>query len=225
MADQALKFIEEMHQQADVLGLDNRTNQNPLLMVETSAHLAKGDVAGAQSTIDTALAHSPGDEGLLGTATQVYMNYGRFTNAVTMLDRQLTITPDNPNALNQKGYACLQIGAFDQAIPTLTRLLTLQTNNYFAMLNRAIAYLRSDHLDDAQRDYETVQKVFPTAFQVDYGLAEIAYRRKDTNSAIQASERYLADVIENSKRTGASTNTSESQFIIARLKDLKAGAH
>src|SRR5207249_7450415 len=119
-----------------------------------------------------------------------------------------------PIALVNKGFACLQLNAFDQAIPPLTRALELQSTNYSAMLNRAIAYLRSGKLDEAQKDYETLQKVAPMSFSIFYGLGEIAYQRKDTNAAIHNYELYLAN---------APRNPQEIKFVTNRLEELKKG--
>jgi tetratricopeptide (TPR) repeat protein len=90
-------------------------------------------------------------------------------------------------------------------------VLALETTNYTAMLNRAIAYLRSDQLDAAQRDYETLQKAVPRAYQVYYGLGEIAYRRKDTNGVVRNYELYLSN---------APPNLEEAKVIRERLGKL-----
>ena len=119
------------------------------------------------------------------------------------------------NALVNKGYACIQIGAFEQAIPPLTQVLAVDTNNYSALLNRAIACLRANKLEAAQRDYDLLQKAFPTAHQIYYGLAEIAWRKKDTNAAVRNYQLYLAN---------AQTNTAESKVVSERLKQLKPGS-
>src|SRR5207302_9819814 len=109
---------------------------------------------------------------------------------------------DHPAALRAKGYVCLQLGKFEEAIPPLTRVLAMETNNfsqeyYMALLNRAIAYLRTDRLDEAQRDAEGVQKVAPRMFQIQYILGEIAWRKHDKPAAIQHYERYLASSPDN----------------------------
>ena len=143
------------------------------------------------------------------------MRYGCFSNALITIDQQLALAPTNVNTLVNKGYACIQVGAFEQAIAPLTQALTLETTNYSAMLNRAIAYLRADKLDAAQHDYEVLQKAFPAAFPISYGLAEIAWHRKDTNAAIRNYELYLAN---------APTNTTEAKLVSERLKELKPGS-
>ncbi len=220
---EALKLVDEIHAQPELLSLD-RTNQPELLSVEAQAHLVQGDLRGAEGAVQTALAKYPSDETLVTTATQVYMKFGLFSNAVALLDRQLKTTPDSLYALVNKGYACLQIGAFQEAIPALTRVLQLETNtasewHNSALLNRAICYLRSDQLDDAQRDYEALQKAFPTFFPAHYGLGEVAYRKKDTNAAIRSYQLYLATV-----PTNAPDRQAEIKLVRERLAELRPGS-
>ena len=97
--------------------------------------------------------------------------------------------------------------------------MTLETNSdselyNSALLDRAIAYLRSGQLEAAQHDYESLQKSFPTSWQVYYGLGEIAYQKKDTNAAVRSYQLYL---------TNSPPGNTETNFIIARLKELKPG--
>ena len=80
------------------------------------------------------------------------------------------------------------------------------------MLYRAIANFRTDKLDEAQKDYEFVQRQVPKLPQINYGLGEIAYRRKDTNAAIRNYEAYL---------TNASPKTTEYKYVGERLAELK----
>jgi len=217
-ADQALKVLDEIHAQPEVFGL-GRTNQTELLSVEASAHLLKGDLPGAEAVVDTALKKYPEDEGLLSAATQIYLNFGCHSNALGTIEQELKIRPDNQNALISKGYVCLQLGAFTEAIAPLTQVLAQETNNfsqvhYSALLDRAIAYLRSDKLDESQRDYEVLQKAFPTAYPIYFGLGEIAYRKQDTNAAVRSYRLFLAN---------APTNSPEVSFVNARVKELRGG--
>ena len=75
-----------------------------------------------------------------------------------------------------------------------------------------IAYLRNDQLDPAREDYEFLQNLFPDSRQVYYGLGEIAYRRKDTNLAIQHYEAY---------RSNAVPDAAETKFVEQRLQELR----
>ena len=117
-----------------------------------------------------------------------------------------------PDYLCQGQTDDIAVRAFD-ALHEATSL-ALDTNNYSALLNRAIASLRADKLEPAQQDYEVLQKAFPTAFQIYFGLGEIAWRRKDTNAAVRNYQLYLAN---------APTNSSEAKLVSARLQELKPG--
>ena len=213
MPGEALKTVNEIRTQPDLLAVVG-TNRNELLFVEASAHLGQNNPRGAEDAVQDAVRRYPGDADLLATATQVYLKYARYTNALSTIEQELVISATNVNALVNQGFACIQVGAFEQAIPALTRVLALETNNHSALLNRAIARLRANRLDDSQSDYELLQKAFPTAPQIAYGLGEIAWRRKDTNAAVRNYQLYLAN---------AQTNTVEAKSVLARLKELKSG--
>jgi tetratricopeptide (TPR) repeat protein len=218
--DEALEVTQYIHAHAQKLGL-TATNQTPLLFVETSAYLAKTNSDAAKAAVQAALELHPGGEEVLGTAAQVYMDYGIngppagravcFSNALAIIEKQLKLAPDNLNALVNKGFVCLQINALDQGLAACSRVLQLQTNNPSALFNRAIFHLRLGQLDESQQDYETLQKAAPTSYEIFYGLQEIAYRKKDTNSAIRDCQLYLAN---------APTNTAEAYYVSARLKEL-----
>ena len=85
-------------------------------------------------------------------------------------------------------------------------------NNYAAQLGRAIAYLQLGRLDAARRDYEQVAQALPRSYQAWFGLAEIAYRRKDFPAAITNYQRYL---------TNAPPDTQEAGQVRARLEELQ----
>ena len=239
MPDRALELVKEIHTHVDLRDAA-QTNRTEVLFVEVSAHLALNDLGGAEAAVKASLRENPGDEDLLATATQVYMKYGSYfekllatragtetntceqlrygcySNALLTVDQQLANAPSNTNALINKGYICMQIGAYDQAISPLTKVLSMDSTNISARLNRAIVYLRGNKFEAAQQDYEVLQKAFPNAFQIYYGLAEIAWRKKDTNAAIQNYQLYLAN---------AQTNTAEAKLVIGRLNELRSGSH
>ena len=213
MPGDALKLIEQIRAQPNLAGAA-RTNRTELLFVEAAAHLTQADLKGAEAAVRGAVRQYPGDQDVLATATQVFMRYGYHTNALVTLDQQLALSPTNVNTLVNKGYTCIQVGAFEDAIPPLTKALAIETNNYSALLNRAIAYLRANKLDSAQHDYEILQKAFPTAFQINFGLGEVAWLKKDTNAAVRNYQLYLAS---------APTNTTEAKLVNDRLKELRPG--
>ncbi|MGO8676668.1 MAG: tetratricopeptide repeat protein [Limisphaerales bacterium] len=205
--------------------LARQPDDESLLVMASQVYMSAKLYADAIGAINAALDKHGADDlakqFMLATAAQIEMNAGSFSNAVFCIDRQLKLNPNNPQALVSKGYACLQLGALDQAANLLTQAMDMDTTNNTpdlrtaARLNRAVTYLRSDKLDLAKRDYEVLQKSFPSAYPVYYGLQEIAYRKKDTNAAISYCQLYL---------THAPTNTDEAKGIRARLKDLGSGS-
>jgi tetratricopeptide (TPR) repeat protein len=142
---------------------------------------------------------------------QVSVSFGRFTNALTAVERELQIAPTNAAALVVKGYLHMQTGSFAEAIPPLDRVLVLDPNNNTARFNRGISYLRMGELDKAKKDYTQLEKVYPSAFRVYYGLGEIAWQRKETNAAIRYYQLYMSNSIPNSE---------ESKKILERLQAL-----
>jgi tetratricopeptide (TPR) repeat protein len=140
-----------------------------------------------------------------------------YAMALTNIDEVLKSYPDEPSALFLKSFTLMQLKSYDRAIEPLSHILNepSQTNNYAAQLNRAISYFKVGNYDAAKSDYEAVGRASPKAYQVYYGLAEIAYHEKDKNSAIRNYELYL---------TNAPSNTQEAGTVNARLKELKTGA-
>jgi predicted Zn-dependent protease len=217
--DQALGLINEVQSRPAVYGVTS-TNDLEIMSVTASALLGKNEPEKAEEVVRKTLQRHPQDATLAAVATQIFMNFGQYTNAIRLLDHQLQREPQNINVLINKGFAFLQLKRFEEAIPPLTRAMNLETNKsseffYSAMFNRAIANLQLGRLQEAREDYQTLQKSFPTSFKVYYGLAEVAYRGKDTNSAIQNYESYLAN---------APTNTAEAQFVMERLENLRSGS-
>jgi tetratricopeptide (TPR) repeat protein len=220
--DLALQIAADIRARATSLNL-SRTNQPWLLAIETAAHLSKTDVAGAESVVHHILAQFPDNhEDLLAAASRMFITFRCYSNALEIIDQQLQIHPDDPNALYGKGLAALQLKSYDHAVGALSRVLDLQTNrteqlHVAALLYRAEAFLNSDRLDEAQRDYEALQKDIPTAFSLYKQLAEIAYRKQDTNNAIRNYRLYLSNLPTNS--------IDESTKINARLKELRPGSN
>jgi tetratricopeptide (TPR) repeat protein len=214
MPDKALKIIDDIHAQAPRLP---RTNAMELLYVELSAHLASKDLEGADKTALKVVEKYPSDEEVIASAAQVFMNFHYYSNALPFLDRQLALAPDDINALSSKGLASVQVGAYQDAIEALTKVLNIETNSASdlhtqALFGRAVALLKLGKLGEARRDYEALQRSFPTAYQVYYGLGEIAYQLKETNAAIRNYELYL---------TNSPPNPEEIKGVERRLKELE----
>jgi tetratricopeptide (TPR) repeat protein len=188
------------------------TNLTDLFTLEAAAYLAKKEDDTAFNLIEQNLAKAPRNFNLLAAAAKVYGDNGRHARALEITERMLKLDPKNLACWINKGCFEIELGQLTNAITSFDQVLSLEATNYTAILYRAIANLRAEQYDAAIADYEQVQRQFPTAFQVDYGLGEIAYRRKDTNTAIRHYEAYL---------THAPPGTAETKFIADRIQELK----
>jgi hypothetical protein len=75
--------------------------------------------------------------------------------------------------------------------------------------------VKSERYADALRDYETLRKLFPNSLEVNSGLAEIAFRKNDTNTALY----FYGLCVSNSN-----PNPEQLKFFNDRLKSLKGEA-
>lgn len=216
MADDALKELEPLHKRPEIFQGTNSLRAQ-LLFLDMAAHLTKEEPATAEAKAKAALKAAPDNDDLLQAASRVYLTFRRYTNALEYIEQRLRLKPDSPGLLLDKGYAYLQLNQLAHAIPPLSRALALETNpnsalHLTALFNRAIAYLRSEQYDLARRDYEALQKQFPTDPNVHYGLGEVAYHRKDYRTAVNHYEIYLAN---------SATNTPDATNILARLNEIR----
>lgn len=207
----ALGVVEEVKAAPQRFALTS-SNRTDFLILEASARFGRGETEAADHLLQGAITREPTNIYLLASSVQVYMRSGLYTNAVVLLDRQLRLDPGNTDALMSRSTACLRSGAFQEAIPTLDRLLTLQPGNHYALFNRAIANLQAGQLAEAERDYQTVAKVFTNAYQVHFGLGEVAWRSKNTNDTIRYCQLYLSN---------APPDTAEAATIRERLRQLQ----
>jgi tetratricopeptide (TPR) repeat protein len=112
-------------------------------------------------------------------------------------------------AIENKDYA--------SAIPPLSRVLKANPGDWNALRNRAIAYLQMGSLSKAKEDYSLLVRLMPRYYVAYYGLGEIAYREKDTETAIRNYERYL----KNFPPGSTPELDREKQQVNDRLQELK----
>ena len=183
-------------------------------VAEATAWLGKGDDARAQSLIGAVLAARTNDLAVMDRIFNLYISKQQFSNALDLVGRQIRLAPRNPALLVNEGYLWLQLGNFTNALAPLTRVLSFDTNNVQGRFNRAIAYLNLGRLEESRADYRVLERLAPSATQVHYGLAEIAYLRHETNVAVTHYSSYLSNALPGS---------AEARLVQARLKELQGG--
>jgi len=91
-----------------------------------------------------------------------------------------------------KGSALLKAGRYDDAITVLNAALSASPSDEQARLCRAVAFLGAEQLDNARADYDLLlrgQNVQDALF----GLATVAWRKQDTNTATRLYRQYLTN--------------------------------
>jgi tetratricopeptide (TPR) repeat protein len=183
-----------------------------ILQVELAANYVSNSRDKVDHLVKTTLSQRPGDPFLVDTVVQVASLYRDYTNALLALDKELEMKPDNVPSLINKGFLEIQITNFSAAIPPLSKAISLAPTNTTAIFCRAVSYLETGKLDEAQRDYELLRKISPNGYPAYHGLAEIALKKKDTNTAIL---NFQLDL------TNAPPNSPEAKYAEERLKKLK----
>lgn len=206
--EEALREIAALRDSGRPLSL---AHQIELIRLESRAWFAKGERDKAEQTLLAARARYPQEESVLDALSQIYLLSGRFQEATATIDEQLRLAPDSVRALLNRGAAAIQLKDYAAALAPLNRALDLQPRNPAALMNRAIALLQTGQLEDARRDYEALLKLAPGQFAVHYGLGEIAYRRKDYDTALKHYRLYLRQ---------APTNSEEAVTVRARVQEL-----
>jgi tetratricopeptide (TPR) repeat protein len=212
--ENAFPLISELKSRSEQF-VDAAITSSDILQLELAANYATTNRTRVDHLLENLLSQQPPEPASLDTAVQVTVFNRDYTNALRIVDRQLQLAPNDLAKLVNKGFIQVQLSDFDGAIPPLSKAISIQSTNATALLCRAAAYLQLNKLDEAKRDYETLQKMNPDAFPAYHGLGEIAWRKKDTNSAIQYYEKDLKTV---------PPTSPEAKFAGERLKSLKPGS-
>ncbi|MBC8097105.1 MAG: DUF2723 domain-containing protein [Akkermansiaceae bacterium] len=212
--DKALVLINQIKNQLeDLAALGIR--KIDLLQAEAGALYMSGKKVEADELLKNTVRQNLKDPQTLATVMQVSSVFKNYTNALFAVSQLLQIRPNDVPALLAMGVLSVQSGMPADAIDPLTRVISLQSTNYGAKLYRAIAYLNSEQVIEAQQDYESLQKSFPNSNEVNSGLAEVAWRRKDTNAAVRYYELCLKNV---------PLDSPQARFLADRINSLKSPA-
>jgi tetratricopeptide (TPR) repeat protein len=163
-----------------------------LAVLEANSWLSQTNPARARGVLQSVLKLHPTDERTLNLVLQAYLAFGDFTNALQLVSGQLAREPGKVDVLVNQAAIMMQTGDATNAILVLNHVLAI-TNLPVARLDRAVAYLQTQNLPAAEADYLELENSPAHAFAVNYGLAEIAERRHDTNLAIHHLELCLSN--------------------------------
>jgi tetratricopeptide (TPR) repeat protein len=173
---------------------------------------ALGRTNDANACLENFIQLHPEPGPLLLKTADLFIKNKQMPGAARLLEAVVQREPDNLGLLSKKGSVELALSRFQDAIATLSRVISLDSSDTEARLNRAVARLAVGQLDAAREDYQQLLQVPGTSQKALFGLGGIAWRKKDTNSAIQFYEQYL--------KTGKPESVPYS-IASRRLKQLK----
>ena len=185
-----------------------------LLYCRATAMRELGQTNEATDCIKSFLSRYRQQGDVLATAAELYAQSWQLGEELALVDELLKRDPNHVGLLGKKGLVQLQLSQYTAAAATLTKVLSLTPSDEEARLDRAAAYLGAGQLDAARDDYQELLKTTDNSGTALFGLGAIAWRKHDTNAAIEFYQQYLSNGIPESR-----------QYRIAseRLKQLKGG--
>jgi tetratricopeptide (TPR) repeat protein len=189
-----------------------------LRMQRADVALAAGDTNTAIADLNEVLRIDPNNVDASLFQAFVVIQQKDHAKALKIVDGLLERNEKNVQALTYKGAILMEMNQDEKAIEAFNKALKLDPNNGAAIQNRAILNLRAGHLDAAKEDYERLSSASPKSHQFLYGLAEIAYKKKDNDEAIRNYELYLKYAPTNVVGDAA----AERKTVETRLKELKS---
>jgi len=185
-----------------------------LLHCRVSALRGLGRTNDASAYLESFAAAHPEQIPVLSTAASLCANARQMDRELFFLEQATQLAPKNTQLLVRKGIAELQLSRFEAAVESLTRAVNLEPADSQARLQRATAYLGAGQLDAARTDYTELLKEPRETQNALFGLAAIAWRKNETNAAIQCYGQYLSN---------ATPGTAQYSIAAQRLKLLKSG--
>src|SRR6185503_3906139 len=111
---------------------------------------------------------------------------------LTILDRLLEREPNDLAILTKKGRVELELSRYEAAVGTLGKVAARTPLDEKVRLSLAIARLGAGQLDQAQSDYQELLKTTKKPKNALFGLGSIAWRKQETNQAIELYQQYLS---------------------------------
>ena len=169
-----------------------QTLEIELSVLEAKGWIDRTNSAEANRTLEAVLDKYPDNHPVWETVFKAFLAFGAPTNALALLDRMLAKEPDNVPALNNKAAILVQSARAAEALPILDHALAL-TNLPSIRLNRAIALVQARDFAAAEQAYRELRKTNVDKFSIEYGLAQLAEARLDTNTAVAQYQLCLAN--------------------------------
>jgi tetratricopeptide (TPR) repeat protein len=152
------------------------------------SRISLGDYAGAEESLNKALALAPKDpqaESLLGWALMLQEKYD---DALMQFQKVLMREPGNALARINVGYICLKKRIFGEAIEHLSRAIRLDSDRkatLYAHFYLGLVYLERDMFEDAQTFFQKTLALGPNLIEAYYELGRTYWFNGQRDEALQ----------------------------------------
>ena len=152
------------------------------------SRISLGDYAGAEESLNKALALAPKDpqaESLLGWALMLQEKYD---DALMQFQKVLMREPGNALARINVGYICLKKRIFGEAIEHLSRAIRLDSDRkatLYAHFYLGLVYLERDMFEDAQTFFQKTIALGPNLIEAYYELGKAFWFNGQRDEALQ----------------------------------------
>ncbi|GHU05561.1 hypothetical protein FACS1894158_08750 [Betaproteobacteria bacterium] len=156
-----------------------------------NAYLAQGRPDTAAGAFAAALSSVSGyGPALLGQA-RINMSRGDIAGAVALLDSVLEKDPQLYEASQLKGDILASQGKTQEAFDIYHKIIEIKPDYLPAYVSLISRQMASGQLDEAEKQFEIMQKVAPGRVQTNYIKAELLYRQKNFTEAREAIQQHL----------------------------------
>jgi predicted O-linked N-acetylglucosamine transferase (SPINDLY family) len=120
-----------------------------------------GDLAGAETCYERALALAPGRASVMNNLAAIYIQRGKLPDARWLCENILRNDPDDVDALLNLGNCLVRQGAATEALPVFDRVLGIKPGDPGAHFNRGTALLELRRAADALASFDSVLAIDP----------------------------------------------------------------
>ena len=152
---------------------------------------ARGQLDGAISHYQKALAINPGSVMIYNNLGTALATCGRFDEAIAQYQKALKIKPDCAESYNDLGAILTQFGRFDEAVVQIEKALEVKPDDVTAHYNLGIALADCGRVNEAITQYQKTLELKPDYAEAHNNLGNVLVSRGQIDEAIAHFQKAL----------------------------------
>ncbi len=158
-----------------------------IALLEARTYLVQTNREAVSRILTALLTKYPNDSNIASEVFCALVLSGNSVDALDLVKAELAKNPNDPEALNNQAAVFIQLQRYPEAVAILDHAVTI-TNAPAILLNRALAQMKLKNFTAAERDYSAIENSPFNPFAVQFGLAQVALQKADTQTAIKRLE-------------------------------------